>query len=450
MSRVEKAMKTRSVNGNGEDTMFRRLNPMRVLGFSCGLAMAFAFVPAAQAALFTVNCAALNGPSNNIKVIQPADDVVVNCSLEGATVLIQAHSILVDASGANSGAIKTTGTDGIKLQAGLDSKGNSCTDGSPLSATIDIRGATLEDQNNNGGENLKSCWDITVETGSSLTSAGANVRAECLNLGCSLKSTNSNYFGNRILLYSQGDMTLINNVFTTIGPRDQQTFVSYHGSLKAGEGCDVQALLPCPDPFTQAALCQLCQECHGHNSFSGGVESNFFAFAEEFLDLSGACINIAENITITADARDDAGNTIVPPAGPPFLGFVINIADAEIRDDFGKTGFMSFLAHPPLKNGLPLKPDDVPFNPGNPPQYPGDGSIWYDNAVLVDDGKNGGGVDPQAVAFMNGYRDFIAGDCSVPVGNLNCSSRPIPARGSVADPAQRINHNVSGIPRCDS
>ncbi len=425
--------------------MRRRVTRKLLLGFS-GLAAFLALVPAAQAALFPVNCAALNGPGNDIKIVQPGDDVVLSCSLEGRTVLIQAHSITSNALG----AIKTTGTGGMKLYAGLDSKNNKCVDPSPAGAFIDIKGSSLEDQNSNGGVDLKSCWDIKVEPGSSVSSVDATIRAECLNSGCKVGADTSNFFGNRIEFYSQGDMTLLNSVFSTIGPRDQQTFVSYHGSLYAGEGCDPDALLPCPDPFTPAALCALCQGCHGHNAFSGGIESNAFFFAEQFMDLSGACVNIAENITITADARDSAGGNVAPPAGPPFLGFDINLQDAEIRDDFGKTGFLSVLAHPPLKGGLPLKPDDVPFNPGFPPQYPGDGPIWYQNTVLVDDGANGGGVDPQAVAFMNGYRDFAAGNCSVLVQDLKCSTRAIPARGFVADPTARINRNVSGVPRCDS
>ena len=256
-------------------------------------------------------------------------------------------------------------------------------------------------------------------------------------------------------------MTLTNNVFTTHSPLDNMRFVSLFGNLYAGAGCTGSAgpqdiVLTC-DPVTNtvtipAADCNLCQTCQPKpNSFSGGVESNAFFFAEQFVDLSGACINIAEDITITADARSPIPPYLVltPPAGPPFQSlYAVNIEKAEIRNDFQKPGYIAILAQPPLQqNGKPLWWDNVHFFPGdNPSPFDiGFGVIWYDNAVLVDDGANGGGIDPQAVSFMNGYRASQPGNCG-PV-TLNCIQRAIPPRGWIASPRGPL---VQGIARCDS
>ena len=144
------------------------------LSFSC-LIICLAFAPAAGAAPFAVNCAAYT-PSTAVNINQPADDVTIDCALNVNTLIIRAHSITVG----STGSIRTSGKAGMKLLAGLDSNGNLCTDPSPLSATITINGAPLEDDNNNGGVWLKSCWDIDFNTGSSAASAGANVHAECV------------------------------------------------------------------------------------------------------------------------------------------------------------------------------------------------------------------------------------------------------------------------------
>lgn len=422
------------------------------------LAVCLAFASGAQAALYVADCAALNGAGNlDIKILQPNDDVVVPCLLQGASVTIRAHSITVDNTGVNSGGIDTTGTPGMKLYAGLNDKATACTDPTPATATITIKGATLTDENGNGGEDLKSCGNIDMQPGSNLNSAGAQIFATCLwpstppspfvsPYGCTISASTSQFFGNRVIFKSQGDMTLFNDTFQTIGPRDQQTFISYFGNLFAGGGCSgTQQLPPGTCVATAEDACSLCQLCHGKNSFSGGVESNFFAFAEQFVDFSGVCINIAENITITADGRSPVAPYAVLPEPPTGA---INLTSAEIRDDFGKTGYISITATPPLRNGLPWAPDDVPSNPGNAPDITGTGTILYDLAILVDDGKNGGGTDPQAVAFMNGFRAFQAGDC---VGvTPTCTTRAIPARGFVADPVGRVNTNVQGIPKCDS
>ncbi len=419
------------------------------LAMTC-LAACFAFVPAAGAATAVItNCVPLNGPGPNynlhVNINQPADDIVLQCGIQAQDVIIRAHSITVD--GSNGGSIQTSGIAGMRLFAGLDSMNNKCVAPNPTGATINILGATLEDQNSNGGENLKSCWNVNVTPGSKMTSIGEFVRAECLNAGCQVNANGSFFFGNRILFFSQGDMTLGNSVFQTIGPFDQHTYISYHGNLFAGEDCTGTLPLACPPGGISASdACNFCQECHGRNSFSGGVESQFFAFAEQFVDLSGACITIAEHITITADGRDSVppyASLPEPPRG------AINLTGAELRDDFGKTGYISVTAHPALmKNGTPLSPDAVPFLP--PSGFTGDGTINIDNAIVVDDGAIGGGPDPKAVAFMNGFRDAVAGNC--PDVTPTCTVRAIPARGWIADTVSRGSHHVvnAALARCDS
>ena len=452
------------------------------LAIAC-LGICLAFVPSAQGATVFANCAALNGASNDIKIqpgispgtgkqpINAGDDVVVNCFLEGRTVTIQAHSIAVNGP---IGGIHTTGIGGMRLFADLNSSGTKCAgDLTATTATITINGATLQDDNDNGNITLRSCWDITFTAPSNVSSADAQILAECLwpetppspfvsPYGCQVKATGSTFPSARhIYFFSQGDMTLADSVFATHSPLDNMRFVSIFGNLFAGEsGCDPNQPLQCPNPFTIADACNLCQLCHPtHNSFSGGVESNAFFFAEQDVDLSGACVNIAENITITADGRSPVSpyNVLAPTQGPG-AAFYINLQDAQIRDDFGKTGNIAILALPPLKGnpGHPLQWDEVIFNPGNNPvPYAiGTGPIWYQDAILIDDGENGGGTDPAAVSFMNGYRDIIEGACSQ---WPTCINRAIPVRtdnahpgGIIADPLKRVQHFVSGTPKCDS
>ena len=419
------------------------------LALGC-LAICLAFVPAAGAAVVNItDCTPYNGPGPtynlHVNINQPNDDIVLQCGLVAQDVIVRAHSITVD--GPNGGSVQTSGIAGMRLYAGLDSMNLKCVAANPAGATINILAAQLEDDNSNGGENLKSCSDINITPGSQLTSHGEFVRAECLITGCQLTASDSNFFANRILFYSQGDMHLSGSTFQTIGPFDQHTYVSYHGNLFAGEDCANQLPLVCPPGgITPAQACDLCQECHGHNTFFGGVESQFFAFAEKFVDLSGACITIAEHITITSDGRDanPPYTTLIEPAGG-----AINLKDAELRDDFGKTGYISITAHPALmKNGKPLDPDNVPFLP--PAGFTGDGTINIDNAILIDDGASGGGPDPKAVSFLNGFRDAVAGDCAGVT--TTCNPRASPNRGWIADKVQRALHHVIGLltVRCDS
>jgi hypothetical protein len=405
------------------------------LAMGC-LALCLVVVPAAEAVTYNVDCTALNGATSDPRINQQGNDVVVNCGLDVRTLIIRAHSITVNPPG----FIRTAGLGGMNLYAGLDSMNTKCVDPDPATARININGVHLEDLNRNGGVVLKGCGDINVAPDSAMTSTGSDIRLDCLLTGCKVNVGGSFVFGNRILFHSQGDMTLVNNVFLTIGPYDQHTYVSYHGNLFAGEGCVQPAQPICLE--TVADACDLCQECHGHNSFSGGNESQFFAFAEKFIDLSGACVTIAETITITADGRDSVppyANLPEPPLG------AINLIDSEMRNDFGKTGHISITAHPALmKNGKPLDPDSVPLLP--PAGFTGDGSINVLNAIFIDNGALEG---PSNVSFMNGFRDSIPGNCNA---TPTCQQKAIPLLGFVADPNARASHNVLNafLVRCDS
>ncbi len=466
-----------------EDVVGKGVVPKLILGFSC-LAIGLLFAGSASAATVTVNCASLNGNDIVISpttsagpgrlVIADGADVLVPCLLDGKSVTIRAHTITVDhTTVGNTGAIHTVNKEGIRLLAGLDSTGNKC--GDPLinnappdpTAQIHILSAALADDNSNGGIKFTSCGDIEITAGSSLISNGANVQGECLYPSaasttpwCTLTATGTDFFGNHVELYSKGNLTLTSDAVTTIGPRDQQTFVSYFASVLAGTNCPTDGNgdgLTCPPGTIPIELaCLFCQECNNHNSFFGGIESNFFAFGEQEVDFDNACISIAENITITAVGRLPVSPFTLTGGGVgPGGAYYIDLQDAEIRDDFGKTGYISITAVPPLKKSKPVQTGDVPNFPGGYPcssTWSGTGAIWYDNAVLVDDGANGGGVDPQAVAFMNGCRkaDPSVLGCGVVTHNPGCNPAPVPNRGFVADPPDRLLHNIQGTARCDS
>ena len=159
-----------------------------VLALSC-LTLCLAVVPTAGAATVAANCAFLNGASTDI-IIAPGigagagkqsiganDTLEVNCALDGRSVKIQAHAIVVNGP---TGSIHTTGIAGMHLFAGLNSSNTKCSDPDPTTATIKINGATLQDDDNNGGIDLASCWDITFTAPSSAASAGDTISAQCL------------------------------------------------------------------------------------------------------------------------------------------------------------------------------------------------------------------------------------------------------------------------------
>ena len=132
---------------------------------------------------------------------------------------------------------------------------------------------------------------------------------------------------------------------------------------------------------------------------------------------SYACIDIAEDITITARGEDLACGTTT----------IVNLANAEIRNDFGKTGVITVTA------------------------CGGSGRIDINNALLVDEGKKGGGPDPNRVSSLNGGTATTNVNCAATTVPT-CNARPLnPANNPVsADQMDRGAHHVIGVPRCDT
>ncbi len=379
----------------------------------------------------------MNGPSNDININAPNDDVVLLCQLKGRSVTIKAHSITVD--GTAGGGIMTTGISGIRLFAGkTNNTQDICIDPDPFTATITLKGATLDDGNSNGGIRAVACGDIAVDTvgGSQVTSAGAPVSFTCLqptvnpNTGqpCQVKIDHAFFFGNVIKLTAEGDVTLICSTFQTRGPRDLHKFTSNQGSVLAG------GFTTPPDPQT----CDCPGTCS--NKFRGENESNLTVEADDNIDFDHACIDISENIAFTAHGTN----------GPLLTGGVmIDLSFAEVRNDQpspalgpGKTGVITVLAHP-------IAPILV-LDGGT---QTGDGVIDVNQALIVDQGKQGGGVDPTAVAKMNGGKQFVAGSCAIDPA-LSCVGRGVNAtrNPNMADPVSRALRNVVNelLVRCDS
>ena len=318
----------------------------------------------------------------------PAADVVLRCALVELAgtdgVRIIAHSVVVDGPG--GGSITSDGKNGIRLDAGTQSP-SVCDAG----ATVDIESSNLLDNNSNGNIMISACGDIVVND-SNLKSKGATVSVTSAT--GQICANNDFFFGNRVILTAYGDLRLTGSHVQTIGPRDLQKFVSVTGSVLAGG----------PPPCAP-------------NGFAGEGESNFIASAAGIVDLQNACIDIAENIDITGDGSGfNCG-----------VDTIVNLRDSEVRNDFGKTGFITITG------------------------CGGTGIIDINNALIVDEGKNGGGPDPNRVASMNGGTATVNVNCaasSVPT----CNARPVSAtRNPVsADPAGRASHAVVGVPRCDT
>jgi hypothetical protein len=170
-------------------------------------------------------------------------------------------------------------------------------------------------------------------------------------------------------------------------------------------------------------------------------------WAFEEVDLSLACIQIAETIDISSGCKTTTpgGGAACTPKEPPLLPgdiFDINLAGAEIRNDFGKTGDITITATP-LKTPL----NHPPVND----KITGAGKINIDSAVIIDAGKKGGGVQPLKVADLNGSLLTVAGSCSPLAdtcqGAFTAADHPVHA-----DPAHRTQHNVENANAviCDS
>jgi hypothetical protein len=410
---------------------------MKVRQIATGVVLALALAAGhAAGAVFNPNCALLNGPSNDININQPNDDIVLTCQLKGRSVTIKGHSITVD--GPSGGGIQTTGIAGMRLFAGdMNNNQTVCTDPDPFTATITLKGATLDDGNNNGGIRIQSCGDISVDTtgGSQVTSAGAAVQLTCLaatngpsGQPCQVKIDHAFFFGNVIKVTAEGDITIVCSTFQTRGPRDLHQFISHQGSVLAG------GFTTPPDPQT----CNCPGVCG--NKFRGENESNLIVEADDNIDFDHTCVDISENITFLAHGTN----------GPLLPGGVmIDLSFAEIRNDQpspalgpGKTGVITVTAHP-----------IAPVVVGDGGTKTGDGTIDINQALIVDNGKQGGGVDPTAVAKMNGGKQFLAGACVVDPAT-SCVGRGINAlfNPNHANPASRALRNVinATLVRCDT
>jgi hypothetical protein len=139
--------------------------------------------------------------------------------------------------------------------------------------------------------------------------------------------------------------------------------------------------------------------------------------AAGIVDLSNACIRIAENIRITAAGT---GKNCLTDT-------IVNLQSSEIRNDFGKPGHITVLA------------------------CGGTGRVNIDDALLVDTGARGGGPDPDTVSSINGGTATQNVSCAGSV-TPNCTGGSIdPDINPVsADPADRVLRNVVGTPRCDT
>ena len=107
--------------------------------------------------------------------------------------------------------------------------------------------------------------------------------------------------------------------------------------------------------------------------------------ANGMVDLTSACVEIAQNITMTASGTGFVCATDV----------IINLGSAEIRNDFGKTGTITATA------------------------CGGVGRIEIGNAILVDNGKSGGGYDPE----QGVEPERLAGDAAGQLRELRRSRR---------------------------
>ena len=348
-------------------------------------------IPAHPNAVNVTNCAVGGGSvviyNNWTQINLPTSDVVLQCSLVEAAgtdgVRIIAHSIKVD--GPAGGSITSDGVRGIQLLAGT-SDDSVCDAG----ATIEIDTATLDDNNPNGDIKLDACGNVVVKN-STLESAAVIDVDSSLGKIC---ATNDAVSGDRIRFNAEGDISLVNSNFATVSPLDLHEYVSRTGSVLAGgtgPGC--------------------------RNTFSGGIESNFTMTAAVIVDLSNACVRIAENIRITAGGT---GKNCLTDT-------IVNLESSEIRNDFGKPGHITVLA------------------------CGGTGRVNIDDALLVDTGARGGGPDPDTVSSINGGTATQNVSCAGSV-TPNCPGGAIDAviNPVSADPADRVLRNVVGTPRCDT
>ncbi len=317
----------------------------------------------------------------------PTSDVVLKCALtqlSGTTgVRIFAHSIKVDGSG--GGSVSSSGTNGIQLIAGSGS--GQCNAG----ATVDLESASVTDSNPNGDIKITGCGDIVANSSTVSSAAGASVTVTSSN--GRVCASGDSLSGGGVSVTASGDLTMHGSTVQASTPPDSIKLISNNGSVLAGGGV-------CPP-----------------NRLQGGIDSNLTVTAKGVVDLSNACVEIAQNITITASGNGFACATDV----------IINLQSSEIRNDFGKGGVITATG------------------------CGGTGKINIGNAILLDDGSSGGGPDPNKVSKLNGSL------ATQPVNTAattapTCTVRPLDAAHNPvsAKPSDRAAHNVVGTPRCDS
>jgi hypothetical protein len=313
----------------------------------------------------------------------PTSDVIVRCTLAqlaGSTgVKITAHSILVDGPG--GGSIVSTGSNGIQLTAG---SGSLCDAG----ATVDLESTTVTDGNINGGLKITACGDLVVNA-SSVSSAGNTVTVTSSKGKVCATGAGVSFSGRAVSVTASGNLTMHGSTVTLTAPSDAIKLVSNNGSVLAGGGV-------CPP-----------------NRFQGVSDSSLTVTAKQMVDLSNACVEIGENITLTASGTGFACATDT----------ILNLNGSEVRNDFGNDGEITATA------------------------CGGTGRINIGNAILVDSGKGTGAA--AKVSKLNGSLATQPGSCpSMP----NCANRALDSSHNPvkASPADRSSHNVVGVPRCDS
>ena len=188
---------------------------------------------------------------------------------------------------------------------------------------------------------------------------------------------------------ASGDLTMHGSTVTLTDPSDTIKLISNNGSVLAGGGV-------CPP-----------------NRFQGAGDSSLTVTAKQVVDLSNACVEIGQNITITASGTGFACATDT----------IINLNSSEIRNDFGRDGLITATG------------------------CGGTGRIAIGNAILLDNGKG----DPNRVSKLNNSLATQAVNCAATT-TPTCSTRPLDAANNPvsASPADRATHNVVGVPRCDS
>ncbi len=345
-------------------------------------------IPTPPSPVVVTNCSAppVTTSSSWTQINLPGSDVVLQCALTqlaGTTgVRIIAHSIKVD--GPAGGLVNSSGTNGTQLLAGSTS--GQCNAG----ATVDVEFSSVVASNPNGGLKITGCGHIVINNS---TVNGGTAGVTVTSSGGRVCATGDSMSGGLVFVTANGDLTMHGTTVTVATPPDTIKLTSTTGSVLAGGG--------------------VCAP----NRFSGGNDSNMSVTAKGVIDLSSACVEIAQDITMTASGTGFVCGTDA----------IINLNSAEVRNDFGQKGTITATA------------------------CGGVGRIEIGNAILVDNGKSGGGNDPNKVSNLNGSLATQPVNCAATTVPT-CTTRPLDAANNPvsANPADRAAHNVTGVPRCDT